>query len=443
MNRILRNLALFSLAIMMAGCSESFPGITKDDAPDITTDEELERVPIRLILQSQKFFSTAEQTRGTGAFDDSYDLYEQKKANSVFRVLGFRKTVDINGPLQGQTDFSATLATDEENKNCLLDNTWTAETTYMGARAKINAYNEAINGEDLTLIKNDIITGEADYYYSMANPTAGYEFYAYYLDDCEVSTRKESSRIVHDIVIDGSQDILYAKTEPITEGLLSVAYPYLELSAAQKNNIANIGYYSAYSGKYGVKPILNMQHQLARLKFLAYPGDKESNNVTIQSVFVKSVNKGEFVVASRNKEDLGLHFKEGETADLYLCNRWRKSQEKSEPLAPVKVYFDEEEADLPWEKRTSTVIGESLMLPEAEMYELHVQYTQKIDGESGVHELEGVYFLKAPTIHKMFKKGYSYTAKLQVYGMKAIQVSVEADPWVEVEDGNLTIGEEK
>lgn len=432
------------MAMTLAGCSglESYPGL--EYVPDhvIENDEELDmtQVPVMVFVNEQQFFDVKATSRGTGAFEND-QTESDKFRNTVIRVFSFRNEGPASqGATTGAPDLTRSAysptpetADDRENNSCLVD----GEDRLLGMPFKFSA---AGNGALEKQVPYDV-------YYSATYQNAGYNFFAYDIDDFEptaANTHRETDSIYYDLELDGARDIMIGNAPTLTEEVLNEKYGNLHLTREDRRRILAIGAYSTLSGHRNIQPEIKMKHALTRLKFEALPGDESANRVTINAISLKAMKTARMVVARRNNNALQLHFNKGTEAEIFLGDSLRPGDTKVPPLR--RDYYRVEWQD--WMEGTDpadrprTQIGSSLLVAPAESYELYLYFTfTKADGTK--KEQRAKYIIVPPVINDdapaamkdIFRPGYFYNVRIIVYGLQEIKLLMATpEGWEEVKD---------
>ncbi|MCM1502122.1 MAG: fimbrillin family protein [Bacteroidales bacterium] len=119
-----------------------------------------------------------------------------------------------------------------------------------------------------------------------------YDFFAYYIDNAEVSEiRREDDNVSIALTIDGTQDIMLSKAA-LTPSQLS------GLSASDREEAAILSY-SHFTAVRAISPVFTFRHQLVRLDFDAAP------DVAVQ---VLSPKNALLTVAHKDESSLGISF---------------------------------------------------------------------------------------------------------------------------------------
>ena len=284
--------------LLLCGCSRgTYVGeLPEDDDAPLT-----ENIPIVLGFGVSSFDIL---TRGSGAVESGTNLEFWK--NAKFYVYAFNKNVE--------TDLSVRWS--EANEDiCLLDANRLSEdggqSSSHGKEVRVK-----VDNSNLMPFFPDDKTGSQDIYYNMKHTDWPYNFFAYYLDDLDLTQLqcvREKNRIYYDVELDGRRDFMS-----------SVANPKLQedkyANNPSKQKIMDRAY-SAYSASHGLNPVFSFQHHLVRLRFVicrpeeggSVPSINES--LVVKKVSVKSKVRGRFTVAVNDidaddagKPHVGLSF---------------------------------------------------------------------------------------------------------------------------------------
>ena len=284
--------------LLLCGCSRgTYVGeLPEDDDAPLT-----ENIPIVLGFGVSSFDIL---TRGSGAVESGTNLEFWK--NAKFYVYAFNKNVE--------TDFSVRWS--EANEDiCLLDANRLSEdggqSSSHGKEVRVK-----VDNSNLMPFFPDDKTGSQDIYYNMKHTDWPYNFFAYYLDDLDLTQLqcvREKNRIYYDVELDGRRDFMSSVANPKLQEDKYANNPY-------KQKIMDRAY-SAYSASHGLNPVFSFQHHLVRLRFVicrpeeggSVPSINES--LVVKKVSVKSKVRGRFTVAVNDidaddagKTHVGLSF---------------------------------------------------------------------------------------------------------------------------------------
>ena len=284
--------------LLLCGCSRgTYVGeLPEDDDAPLT-----ENIPIVLGFGVSSFDIL---TRGSGAVESGTNLEFWK--NAKFYVYAFNKNVE--------TDLSVRWS--EANEDiCLLDANRLSEeggqSSSHGKEVRVK-----VDNSNIMPILPDDKTGSQDIYYNMKHTDWPYNFFAYYLDDLDLTQLqcvREKNRIYYDVELDGRRDFMSSVANPKLQEDKYANNPY-------KQKIMDRAY-SAYSASHGLNPVFSFQHHLVRLRFVicrpeeggSVPSINES--LVVKKVSVKSKVRGRFTVAVNDidaddagKPHVGLSF---------------------------------------------------------------------------------------------------------------------------------------
>ena len=284
--------------LLLCGCSRgTYVGeLPEDDDAPLT-----ENIPIVLGFGVSSFDIL---TRGSGAVESGTNLEFWK--NAKFYVYAFNKKVE--------TDLSVRWS--EANEDiCLLDANRLSEdggqSSSHGKEVRVK-----VDNSNLMPFFPDDKTGSQDIYYNMKHTDWPYNFFAYYLDDLDLTQLqcvREKNRIYYDVELDGRRDFMSSVANPKLQEDKYANNPY-------KQKIMDRAY-SAYSASHGLNPVFSFQHHLVRLRFVicrpeeggSVPSINES--LVVKKVSVKSKVRGRFTVAVNDidaddagKPHVGLSF---------------------------------------------------------------------------------------------------------------------------------------
>ena len=337
-------------------------------------------------------------------------------------------------------------------------------------------------------------------------PVSGqYDFYGWHLDDAGKTVNEEGApttvlptvkmekdnKTVSNIIINGQQDIMGARTKEFTEanyftGNRDVTATFTDM----------VGWdFSARTARNKIHPILKFEHQLARLKFFVKAGsDKTAEYKYVDNGWVKNQSTEDtpqstamqvksikvlkmidninmnlegkdkngnpaVVTTSTDAEDatfvLGSRGVDGVMTDLvptapkYYCT-------VDNPTAPSDADYDT--------YKDGTQVGESVMFfPGAvskDKVELQVelaQLVQTLDDEAGTtnDKWEEKTQTANLTVHasslinqtngaaKVFEAGKSYNIYITIYGFERIDITAELTAWDNGGDVNVDVEEEQ
>ena len=258
---------LISAMLVMAACS-------KGPKESVTTvPEEESNAPVPVQLQANLPAVTPETlTTITPVTKSAIGALDNWHAGQKLYVYGIPR-VGLNA------DASATAALDLGN--ILINNVLAAfPTGFDVTDTDAQPVDILRTGNDTP----DDNTDDEPYYY---NEDRRYEFFGYYVDDAaSVAPTVGTNDISLAVKIDGSQDLMLAKTDKEADNVT-----YLN-----PNRL-----YSAYSARHGVTPNLVFQHLLSRFNVYVKSGDASVTNlITITSFAIQSKTDGTVFIAYKD-----------------------------------------------------------------------------------------------------------------------------------------------
>jgi len=375
-------MALATIVMALASCSQS------DDIagqPAENLNEELE--PIQLNVSNPY---AASMTRGTGVVGGLTDDDNIWKGEAVNIYMLKKGTTEYAYFTEG-----------------------TADAIYNDAKFDTPA--EVDNTASGLAIASD---GSIKYY----PPSGNFDFWGYRLDDCQRGQKIETDEsIVIPFTLDGSQDIMVGKAVPTADQQVSATQQVLDRA------------YSAYAARNGVQPDITFKHLLTRLTFQAQARTSsvcdEEQGVYIDAVRVKTVADGELTVAYTDAAGISNYGQQikftGDSVYLYLKDRAITSNTALPALQPVLPTWNttDNEGD-------KVRIGESLMIPAGEKYEL-LFYVHQSKPKTNGGTLERIDYELPYTLTTTadFQMGYSYNVLLTINGLEQINITATLEKW--------------
>lgn len=405
---------LLSAMLVMAACAKGPQG------NGTAVPEEESSAPVPVQLQANLPAVTPVTKSSIGALDKWH-------ADQKLYVYGIPR-VGLNA------DANATAALDLDN--ILIDN---VQATFPGA------FDPTTTTPQLVSV---IRTGEEPYYY---NEDRRYEFFGYYVDDAaSVAPTVGTNDISLAVKIDGSQDLMLAKTDKDADNVTDL----------NPNRL-----YSAYSARHGVTPNLVFKHLLSRFNVYVKSGDPSvTDKITITSFTVRSKTDGTIFIAYKdhpaeeNAEhpNLTVSTDENNYAHLPIWNGANGAATKRLSLDAENKYQFEDLADT-WPERNNP-LGTIMVMPYETEYEIQVGLKQT--GYTAEDETITTYTVKfadllspdqdpkgtagRPEITELDSKampGHQYDLNVVVYGLQAIQVTVSLQDWVD--SGNFVVDQDE
>lgn len=375
--------------IILGACADhSF----RSYATSVTVDAE--NIPVMLIVGDPSYTL---MSKGAGAIAPNEGFYWE---NSRVYVYSFKRDLT--------TAFDVTSS--EDNENCLVDGSVETPGFPGGKKARLNSLDTYISWEEKS---QNVFYPPTQY---------GYDFYGYYLDDIEPAPGdylRSADGIQFKVKIDGTQDLMSAKARLTRQQLEKE-----DLSPEEREQIQKY-YYSSYTARRNIVPILYFKHHLVRLRFEIYPGSKKSNRVYVDSVVVASKTRAVFTVAHKSEDRMGLDF----TAD----NRYEYLSLKERgggPLEPDCYHTDYwGDYNKPVFEREGVRVGESLLVAPDQSYKLRIHLKEWADEHHSGEPVTSVNYLTLQNTEQKFQPGMQYTVRVAVYGLQQVEVEVTPEPW--------------
>lgn len=432
--------------LLLCGCSRgTYVGeLPEDDDAPLT-----ENIPIVLGFGVSSFDIL---TRGSGAVESGTNLEFWK--NAKFYVYAFNKNVE--------TDLSVRWS--EANEDiCLLDANRLSEdggqSSSHGKEVRVK-----VDNSNLMPFFSDDKTGSQDIYYNMKHTDWPYNFFAYYLDDLDLTQLqcvREKNRIYYDVELDGRRDFMSSVANPKLQEDKYANNPY-------KQKIMDRAY-SAYSASHGLNPVFSFQHHLVRLRFVicrpeeggSVPSINES--LVVKKVSVKSKVRGRFTVAVNDidaddagKPHVGLSFNREDYASeeayansedyLYLL---KKNGEEIGSDGWCRVIDCKKYSELSAEdKKKPSFLGKedendnsgaSLLLAPATTYSARIFLDEDKSSALGTKYVD---VDLEPSGETGFVAGGAYVIYLTINSLSSVDANVEAGEWTNGGDIHISPDDE-
>lgn len=390
-----------AITATLAACSITDSSLDSENpGGDISNNETYNKTPLLVFLGETDFFSIT-ATRGMGPFENKEDV---KKKNAKICVYAFRNST--HEPLTDPADLRKTRyangkAHDEDNESCLLDG-------YDYNSGMVMKLNE--NDGQLRQPEQD----SEKLYYSNTYQNVGYNFFAYYTDDCKLTCNRSQDKITYEfdvdgtqvianLNIDGTQDVIWGKTTNDDVDAYSAHY------FRQLEHSTEI-------------PSLAFSHKLMRLTFSCKPGKDVHDSIEpakkmgVKSIVIMGVpTRGSLIIADKdNAQNEGvLTFDQNSKSDLAL----RDNNDK--PMTTTYWVMDDERE-----------IGQGILVPVPESADMHyyilVTMVDK-DGNTFVPEHPAMLDNGATP----FVAGKSYNVSLTIHGPREIDLNATLNKWIE------------
>ena len=252
---------------MLASCSSD--SLTAGPDPKIEPTQE-DLVPIEISVATPVARAA---TRGTGTVggivkDDGTGTDTYVPANNDGTTAGAQANIWAGQKVNVYMFNKGTLDLAQFNgaaifDNAVMDTPPATETTKSGLAHYVDP---AVPASGRYLVK----------YYPL---TGAYDFWGYRIDDATTTAAPAiaGDKLSVEITVDGSQDVLGAKT---TDPDLSGTNPTLTTADL----------YSAKAARQNIQPELEFNHLMSRLTFEAYPGNDNAKTVYVTGIKVRALN---------------------------------------------------------------------------------------------------------------------------------------------------------
>ena len=413
-------------------------------------------IPVKAYISDPSYINVSTRAASSGPLDRYGDRekYINKYRNMQLRTWAFRCTQDNSTAHSAPADMRATMTTDTHRDDCLVS---ALDGTHNGALTRLvdKWPNGVADGQLLYFYDSEDAAVPTTLYYDRDNYETGYNFFACLTDGAETSAPVATDgNVSMDIEIDGTNEVMAGAAPTMSIHLLNSRYSDEEiwhLTDDERQTIASIGGYSAYASRHGVDPIIDLRHQLARLRFRAFPGNFNCQGITITGIKVYSHRTGKLVAAAHNPTDVTITAT-GKRDTLYLHETSIDGLQPCAPFEEKTVEWYEDEAHLRATERTPLILGSDIMLIPEEEYDMYMDYRQLIgDRENSPTQVmkyyRGSYQLYPPKTADnydktkgsyVFKPGKVYDIGVIIYGLERIEVTSSIETW---KDGGEISGE--
>ena len=458
--------AAFAIA-MMASCTNE-DNLAVDPA-DPTPDAE-DKVALTLGIDAPSVNATV-GARGTGSVGDVAGENNVWNSQQLFITMIDRSTglvaVDGNGDAIMDYDSYTYVAPRKSEQ--------TTEATY--GKGKIRVYETY---EPATPTVNGQPTEDKGILQYLYYPVQGtFDFYGWHLDDAAESNPSvnvtANNITISGITIDGTQDIMGAKTKPFTSTTNYAGYTDDLVPWA----------FSAKTARNEIDPILTFEHKLARVKFFVKAGSwsaalHNEDGSPKQAKTADATSTGAMYITAIKAQDMHSEF------TMTLNENGITTSDATNPiefelgdidattgliddLVPKAPNYRKDYTSVPTGETDYTQVGEAIMfLPVADLtadsLTFHLDMKQfvqlKEDETDGTQEtgsgdvwdfetredvpvkVAAVNVKKADGSYATeFKAGESYNVYITIYGFEKIEVSAELTPWVLGGDVDVDIEE--
>lgn len=495
--------ATMAAAVLFAGCSSS-DDLASNPGGEQGVDANTDLVAIEIGVGSP-----SAAMRGTGTVGGVTD-YDTNPASPAVVSPTYWAGQKINVYMlnKGTMEIAKFVkANDPENPEDIYNNAVLTTPSYTGD-------NPSTGAATATGIAKYIDEAAGDYqglpFIKYYPPTGQFDFWGYRIDNAV----KDGDPVVgvNDIkvtfTVDGTQDVLAAQTIETFANLSDARKNAIDGADVTKKETTfdattTAGTrYSASAARKGIQPELLFKHMMTRLTFQAKAGTQtiayndatstaSQNPVYVTGISVRPVKtvgatENEYVSTTgtltiawtpgneptaENPQMVWNDAQDGENA-LVLKRRMTRDEANTANISPdVKLeniplvdivdvnnpdYASNGAVDLHYNSSTSefvkTPIGESIIAPDAQAYEVTINLAQKLPQ----HETEGsnltdeqiaddmtemayntVKVVVRPSTteeHPAFLPGYSYNLLCTVYGLERIEITATLEPWKQGEE---------
>ncbi len=416
-------------ALVAVSCAKEQGKVDKPSpTPEVTEEEDTTPVPI--------LFGSKLNIVETKAAVEKWNDAHAPQSEALY-IYGLEDAGTVAAPV-----YKLTTKTGHASPEAFINNVRATPPTSADA-----AENSQRKGID---VYNPDGAADEPFYYA---ENVKYNFFGYYVDDAAgdytnpqaivdpvpTVTANEGtvSSITLDVEINGTQDILLAKTDK-EEDLINKA-------ASDKAIASTDRLYSSYSARRGVNPNLNFEHQLSRFVFsIKKGGNVESNKITIDSLKVESFTTGTLTivgsstpVSNQSWNNATKQFAEvNSKQDLFLVPSGERS------YLPVTTLDD----DTPIIKDntlgihptdTYVAIGDIMVYPGQDVYNFDLGIKQtgiSADIPTQHLQIEMAKVIKngASAGVQFAEPGKQYNVQLIVYGAEEVVITVTLTDWDEV-----------
>ena len=457
----IRTLTVCAIACALTSCHDLYPVMLYGDMGEQggfggRDDMGSMLIPVKVYISDPSYINVSTRAASSGPLDRYGDSekYTNKYRNMQLRTWAFRCTQDNSTAHSAPADMRATMTTDTHRDDCLVSS---LDGTHNGALTRLvdKWPNGVADGQLLYFYDSEDAAVPTTLYYDKDNYETGYNFFACLTDGAEASEPVATDGSVSmDIEIDGTNEVMAGSAPAMSIQLLNSRYSDEEIwhiTDEERQTIAGIGGYSAYASRHGVDPIIDLRHQLTRLRFRAFPGNFNCQGITITGIKIYSHRTGRLVAAAHNPTDVTITAT-GKRDTLYLHESSIDGLQPCAPFEEKTVEWYEDEAHLRATERTPLILGSDIMLIPGERYDMYMDYRQLIgDRENSPTQVmkyyRGSYQLYPPRTadnydeaagEYVFKPGKLYDIGIIIYGLERIEVTSSIETW---KDGGEISGE--
>lgn len=308
-------------------------------------------------------------------------------------------------------------------------NVYGLKTNETGTSVVIN--NQAVKvAADGSIDLKNAADPRVPYYYEEG---ATYDFYGYYMGAAtSTAATATAESVVYNVEFDGSVDLMYAKADKAKD-----------IAAAQAKNpaltdITVDDVYSAWSARAtrGVQPQLVFKHALSRFNFFLVGKNAAAEDVRVDKIVVKSVNKGQLTVvgetlgfvADAAAAPVALSLKRMEAGVEQDVN-WDPATMKGDSLGYAVTMAPEDDS-----LSTCLMVAPNMASADILVYMSKKETTATETFYTSIEPYE--FTIKATDVNTAngesitaFQEGQAYSVKINVYGPEQIVITADLTKW--------------
>lgn len=448
-------LACGLLAMLMAGCEESYPALYKEESegPHVAVQNgENGRVPIILTMADPQYEIL---TRGVGAFENYDDSPEEaeKWRNADFRVFSYLTSNIIS---ERDPEFSINYQARPVGTDSLYCMLFNQPIRLQDRDGKIKFYEKVGAGEQQSLM-------EVTKYYNLQRQDWKYNFFTFYADDaCDPDVADayttEKDRVTIGVKLDGSQDILHAVAYHTEEQLEKAIAGFDDVESKPLHEYGPELVYSTMAAHRGIQPIFNANHLLTRIDFrirgmesknIAGIQENGYRQVVVRKVTVVGVPFNGTLTVAKDSWKNGNNYSndlasgqvltfDGQTQN-YVVKMKQKPVTKEFPWLLEDPLYQEhpyEEGDAQYHITSTSIdtLGAPILLPPSEGFrvKLDVDLVSTTPDESRLSDkIKSLDNLVYDIAYKDgFQAGHAYKVIISVYGAQQVGGELRLNAWI-------------
>lgn len=433
-------------ALVAVSCAKE-QGKVDNPSPTPAVTEEEDTTPVPILFGSK--LNTVETKAAVEKWNDAHS----PQSNALY-IYGLEDAGTVAAPVYKLTSKTRNEAPVTE---AFINNVKAVPPA--GATADVNSTRSPISVFNPDGAKNNQDQLIEPFYYA---ENVKYNFFGYYVDDAFTgenptpdveATNGTVSKITLPVTINGTQDILLAKTDK-EEDLIN--------KAASDKAIGSIDrLYSSYSARRGVNPNLNFEHQLSRFVFSVKKGGTvNSDDIKIKSLKVESYTKGTLTIVGNptevpnqkwNTTNSAFEDVTNSSQNLYLFPDTDEDREylavtthKEINTQPIDTPIIAENVDALniHPGADYATIGDIMVYPGQDVYNFDLDIKQAgitapIPTQHLQIEMAKVIKNGASAGVQFAEPGKQYNVNLIVYGAEEVVITVTLSDWEEVGEINI------